>query len=366
MHAQSTTHTLARVRRVLLLTTDLLIGGLPTVVRELAVRLADASDVEIEVACLAGWGPVADQLAAAGIRVTALGAKSPRDLKAIRSLIRLIGTGRFDTVFSFLIHANVAAAIASAACPGVRYLQSIHTTQPNPRWHWWAQGFAQLAAERIVVPSQSVADALRERSHIALEKLLVIPNAIDVEHFPIASIAPGAPPYAIGFLGRLDPIKRVPDLLETVRLLDGMVRLEIFGEGEDRPRIERTIDRLGLRNSVTLHGAIARPQLALSQLQLIALPSEAEGLPMVLLEAMASGVPVVATDVPGIRDVVRNGRNGLLVVPGSPAALAGAIRRILEDPWLKKSLIDAARQDVVQRFGWPAVIRRYVELLELN
>src|SRR3954452_2535309 len=93
-------------QRILLLLTDLEIGGTPTVVRELAIRLNDPPNVLVEVACLSKWGPIADQLRNAGIEVRALGAAGVRDLGAIRRAIKLIRERRFDTVFSFLIHAN--------------------------------------------------------------------------------------------------------------------------------------------------------------------------------------------------------------------------------------------------------------------
>src|SRR5437773_1188049 len=94
-------------RRILLLITDLEIGGTPTVVRELAIRLRKPPDVEIEVACLSKWGPVADQLRDSGVEVTALDARGVRDLlRVVRKLVRLIRDRKFDTVFSFLIHAN--------------------------------------------------------------------------------------------------------------------------------------------------------------------------------------------------------------------------------------------------------------------
>src|SRR5437764_5617386 len=97
-------------RRILLLITDLEIGGTPTVVRELAVRLREPGRVEVEVACLSPWGPVADQLAAAGVAVTALGGRRAADLpRVLFRLVRLIRRGRFGTVFSFLVPANLTA-----------------------------------------------------------------------------------------------------------------------------------------------------------------------------------------------------------------------------------------------------------------
>src|SRR4051812_42229684 len=183
--------------RILLLITDLEIGGTPTVVRELAMRLRCPPDVEVEVACLSGWGPTATQIADAGIRVTALDANGVGSLVGVTNrLVRLINTHRVDTVLSFLVHANAVAALASTFCHHARFFQSIQTTQPRPRWHWRVQGIAQHAAKRVIVPTGSAERVAREWAHVPEEKIVVIPNAIDPSEFPRSLIAvnPPAPP----------------------------------------------------------------------------------------------------------------------------------------------------------------------------
>jgi glycosyltransferase involved in cell wall biosynthesis len=383
-------------RSILLLVTDLQIGGTPTVVRELAIRLNAPPEVRIDVACLAGRGPVADPLEAAGIRVFPLNARGAKDLKVFLSLRKLIAANRYDTVFSFLMHANTAAALVAPFVRGVRFLQSIQTTQRNPRWHWRVQSIVQHAAERVVVPSPSVAQAAEKWAHVPHEKIVVIPNAIDLPTLPrdtgfqpvrtTPSLAisrdPTNPnsessphgletrvtgrPVPIGFIGRLDPIKRIPDLLQAVRELNGRVHLHVFGEGAERPRLESLIRELNLGSLVTLHGAVPNPQDALARIELLVLPSEAEGFGLVLIEAMAAGVPVVATNVPGIRDVVRHEETGLLVAPASPADLARAIDRILSDDSLRQRLVTAAQAGVARRFTWDAVLPQYRQLLGLQ
>ena len=361
-------------RRILLLITDLEIGGTPTVVRELAIRLNDPPGVSVEVACLAGRGPLVDQLEATGIVTTALNARRATDVAVIGRLVRLIRERHYDTVFSFLIHANAAAAVAKPFSTGVTFLQSIQTTQPYPRWHWKLQSVVQHAAKRIVVPSASVADVSEHWADVPRRKIAIIPNAIDPAVIlprdsdcqPVFSLERNHAARAtvpIGFIGRLDPVKRIPDLLHAVRLLAGNVHLHIFGEGPERPKIESMIRELGLSDAVTVHGAIARPQEALRQISLLVLPSSAEGFGLVLIEAMAAGVPVVATDVAGIRDVVRNNRTGLLVPAASPADLARAIERLLADPALAERLASAARADVQRRFTWDVVLPSYREVL---
>ncbi|MGH7176655.1 MAG: glycosyltransferase, partial [Tepidisphaeraceae bacterium] len=264
-------------RRILLLITDLEIGGTPTVVRELAIRLRRPG-VDTEVACLSPWGPVADQLKNAGVRVTALGARTVARLPQVaRRTIQIVRTGRFDIVFSFLTHANAVAAIAALFCPGVRFFQSIQTTQRTPRWHWWLAGVSQLAAERIIVPSESAALCARDWSLIAPEKIVIISNAVDLEksvmQHPKSDMELNSQ-VRIGFVGRLDPVKRIPDLIKSIGQLDERFVLHVFGDGEQRKSIEQLIVDRGLSHRITLHGAVARPQGALERIDVLVLPSE--------------------------------------------------------------------------------------------
>ncbi|HUB25740.1 MAG TPA: glycosyltransferase family 4 protein [Tepidisphaeraceae bacterium] len=348
-------------RRILLLLTDLEIGGTPTVVREIARRLHRPPGVEIQVACLKRAGPVADQIRPLGIRVTALHAESAK-LRTFDDLIRFIRRQKFDTVMSFLVHANVAAAVSSMFCPGVRFIQSIQTTQRRPHWHWLAQRWASHHAHRVIVPSPSAAEVAHYRSVVPMEKLLVIPNGVDVP--PSRAAHPfGRPPHRVVFIGRLDPVKRLPDLLAAVHSLNGLVHLDIYGDGAQREKLIDKIQEREIAAWVTMHGPIDGPEQALRDAELLVLPSEAEGFGLVLIEAMAAGVPVVATNAPGIRDVVRDKITGLLVPVGSPADLATAMRQVLEDPAMAQRLSAAAWGDVRQRFTWDAAMDGYRRLL---
>ena len=437
------------MRRILLLITDLQIGGTPTVVRELALRLAAGGDAQVEVACLAPWGPVAEEISAGGVAVTPLDARGAASLPLIVwRLARLVRSHKIDVVFSLLVHANLTAALASWLCPGVRWLQSIQTTQPYPAWHWRVQALAGRRAEKIVVPSESVAAAARDWARTPAGKIVVIPNAVALEHFsgwccgerglqasrpndpeclardsvvknaldperpmpassggesgsceyrrigvantdardefgpsnqpegdPIEKVSDPifkdtarmkGPAPRIGFIGRLDPIKRIGDLIDAMQWLDPAVELHIYGEGAERATLQATIDRVGLAPRVRLHGAIARADAALAAIDLLALPSMAEGFGLVLIEAMAAGVPVVATDVPGIRDVVLHDQTGVLVPVASPKALAGAIAALLSDPQRRATLAAAALTDVRRRFSWETVLPMYRDLLGIS
>ncbi|MEO6434240.1 MAG: glycosyltransferase family 4 protein [Tepidisphaeraceae bacterium] len=360
-------------RRILLLITDLEIGGTPTVVRELATRLHDPPDVEIEVACLKGWGPNADRLRDAGIPVSALGAKHAWQLPSVvRRFRELVRARQVDTVFSFLIHANTVAALVSKGLPGVRFFQSVQTTQYKPRWHWWLQGRIERAAERIVVPSLNVDGALRAWSGLAMGRAYIIHNAVDANAFEPHPVFVGER-LRVGFVGRMDPVKRLDVAIAAVaEITEFPVQLMIFGDGPKRrdwqkwqqntfadPDAQRFIWR----------GEAPTPQDAMREIDILVLPSIGEGFGLVLIEAMASGVPVIASAAGGIFDVVRHECYGLMVpVFGSALGtekrgFADAIRRLHRDAALRERLIANGLERVREKFTWEVVIPQYRGLL---
>jgi glycosyltransferase involved in cell wall biosynthesis len=363
--------TLSVARRILLLITDLEIGGTPTVVRELAIRLNDPPNVEIQVACLKSWGPNAERLRAAGIDVAAFDVRHVWQLpSAVRRLRELVRDRKIDSVFSFLIHANTVAALASRDLPGVRFLQSVQTTQPRPRWHWWLQGKIESAAEKIVVPSMNVDGALRVWSGVAPGRAHTIHNAVDAAAFQRQTVFAGDP-VRVGFIGRMDPVKRLHIAMSAAaQIREFPLRMLIFGDGPYKDiwqsyQRKMSLDPKGDR--FFWMGEVATPQEALRQMDVLLLPSIGEGFGLVLIEAMASGVPVIASAAGGIQDAVRHEFNGLLVPVKDAETLgfADAIRRLRNDVALRERLISNGLSDVRQRFSWETVLPQYQRLLRL-
>lgn len=320
------------------------------------------------MACLKRWGPVADQLRAAGISVTAFDVQRATQLRAaVRRLRELVRERGIGTVFSFLVHANVVAAAAAKGLAGVRFLQSIQTVQPWPRWHWLAQRWAARRAERVVVPSTAIAAFAGRRSGIAGEKFVVIPNAIDPEAFPRVEVFRGAVIRA-GYLGRLDPAKSPGLLLAALRAagMEERAELHYFGDGPERAALEAEAGRMGLGGRVKFHGVVGRPQEALAGMDVLWQPSAVEGFGLVVIEAMASGVPVVSRGVGGVLDVIRDGENGLLAEERSPHhVFASSLWRLRDEAGLRERLIENGVRTVRERFTWEAVLPQYRGLLNL-
>ena len=186
------------------------------------------------------------------------------------------------------------------------------------------------------------------------DRMLVVHCGVDPEHFqPIQHQGRGS---RVLFVGRLARPKGVPILLDAIAKLREShpdVRLSIVGDGPDRQQLESTARTLGVESQVRFLGYQSQSQVRelLKQSDVFAMASFAEGIPVVLMEAMASGVPVVATRIAGIPELVEDGRSGFLVSPGDSAALAHRIGQLLDDPDLRTTFAAPARLKIERDFN---------------
>ena len=191
----------------------------------------------------------------------------------------------------------------------------------------------QRFADRIVVPSNAVARVAR-RCGLSPERVVVIPNAIDPAEYPRVRAFRDPAQVRAGYLGRLDPAKSPGVLIDAIASpeADG-AELHYFGDGPIRSDLERAAARAGVTARVVFHGTVARPQDALCNMDVLWLPSRVEGFGLVLIEAMASGVPVVACEAGGVTDVVQQNVNGLLVSDAASQArsFAASLRTLRDD-----------------------------------
>lgn len=203
-------------------------------------------------------------------------------------------------------------------------------------------------------------------------KLFVANCGVDVASLPAPAEAPPPEPRPrrIVAVGRLVPEKGHVGLLEAFRWVAERradVELTIVGEGPDRRRLERHVETLALESRVHLVGARSEPEVLelVAAADVVALASLIEGLPVVLMEAMALGTPVVAPRLSGIPELVEHERTGLLFTPGDWSELATGIERLLDEPGLCKELRRAARERVEAEFDVPRAVeplfRRFAE-----
>lgn len=227
-------------------------------------------------------------------------------------------------------------------------------------------------AQAVIAVSQGVADDLEGLIGTGRARVLVIPNPVVTPDLTALAAAaadhpwfapePIAPPVVLA-AGRLSPQKDFPTLIRAFALLVRQrdLRLLILGEGPERAALETLIQDLGLTGRVALPGFRANPFALIARARLFVLSSAWEGLPGVLIQAMACGTPVVATDCPsGPREVLADGRYGPLVPVGDPQALAQAMGETLDQP-MDSDVLRARAAD----FGLAPVTRRYLEVLGL-
>jgi glycogen(starch) synthase len=215
-------------------------------------------------------------------------------------------------------------------------------------------------ADGVVVLTDRTAAALRADG-VPAERICTIPSGFDPSLFASArgDVFPDAGRPRIGYVGRLTPQKR-PDLL--VRAFDRMrltADLVIVGDGPERERIRQLVATSRAADRITMTGFVEHTAVpaVLASLDLLVLPSAYEEMGSILVEAMAAGLPVVASQVGGIPDVVHDGETGLLVPPGDVAALAAALDRLVAETGLRARLAAGAGSRV-QAYAWPHLAAR--------
>ena len=356
---------------VLLIGDTLNLGGTEGQFVEVACGL-DPSRWSVHVSCLRAVGPLRMRLEAAGIRARSCGRgsfKSPRFPLAVWELARYLRAHRIRLVHSFDFYSNILGVPAArlARVPVIASQRELGDLRPRlqRRVHW----MALRLADSVLVNSGAVAERLRLSRAVAPGRLVVIPNGVDLARFsPAPEPGRGRPGLiTVGTLANLRPEKGIQDLLRAMSLVRDRYpqgRLAIWGGGPLRADLEGLIGELGLRAEARLHGPTTEPEAALRALDIFVLPSLSEACSNVLLEAMASGLPVVATRVGGNPVLVEDEMTGLLVRPGDPDALAKAIIRLVEDPMLARRLGASAYDVVRSRFGVDRMLSRVQALYE--
>jgi glycosyltransferase involved in cell wall biosynthesis len=224
----------------------------------------------------------------------------------------------------------------------------------------WLDRLVRPLTTNFICVSDQTRDAGVAARTCGRQNTSVIPNAVDVAATRRASLD-GDPPRVVS-VGRLKEPKDFVGLISALALADVPCRAAIVGEGPDRPVIEGAIRASALAETVVLLGErddVAK-QLALSDVFVLA--SRSEGMPLSVLEAMAAGLPVVASAVGGVPELVVSGQTGLLVRPDDIDALADALRTVLSDALLRRSMGDSGRARAEQLFDLPAFRTAHVRL----
>jgi glycosyltransferase involved in cell wall biosynthesis len=282
------------------------------------------------------------------------------DPLGIVELVRLFRRLRPDVVH---LNSSKAGVLGRIAAVTARVPVRIFTA------HGWAFKAAAgvgsrlyLLADRAVEPLTSMVICVSEnerRAGLAAgvcteERSIVIRNAVDVGGAPPRERG-SEPLVQIVSVGRLAAPKDFPTLVTAVaRLPEGRAHLRIFGDGPLRGELEEQTRALGVDGAVEFAGEVPDARPHLENADVFVLSSLSEGMPVSILEAMAAGLPVVASAVPGLEEVVVEGETGFLTPPGDAAALATALGRLVDDPALRNAFGAAGRARAEAHFSLPA------------
>ncbi|HEV2424404.1 MAG TPA: glycosyltransferase family 4 protein [Terriglobia bacterium] len=293
--------------------------------------------------------------------------ESPWHTAAARQLARILRERKILILHSHQFRAGLAASPIGRWC---RVPLIIGTAHVRETWRkGWLKGsfvidrLADLFIDRYIAVSHAIARYLIEEKRLPEEKITVIHNGCDLQRFNPDHAAPGGLRPGLGFaeddpvivvLARLDPQKGhrfLLDALPAVRSEFPRVRLVCAGEGELRGELEHQAQALGIDDSVRFVGFQSNTEDWLALAELTVLPSLYEGLPVVAVESLAAGKPMVATAVDGTPEIVLDGKTGLTVPAARPQPLAGAICRLLRDPDLRRQMGRAGREWVMKGFS---------------
>lgn len=268
---------------------------------------------------------------------------------------------------------SIEWALVARTIPGLRH---VHTEDGFGPDEVLGQKPRRVLARRlvlrrsaVVLPSLGLLHAARTAWRLPERCLHYIPNGLDLARFtaqgPRLALPAGEGPV-VGTVATLRPEKNLGRLIEAVALLRGQgifVRLLIVGDGSERARLAAQADALGLAEAVHFAGALADPAPAYRAMDVFALSSDTEQMPFSVLEAMASGLAVAATDVGDVRALLAPANQAHVIAPDA-ASLAGALRPLLADPSLRARLGEANRARVVAHHHQEAMFQAYARLFE--
>ncbi len=355
---------------ILYFITELNIGGAERALARLLAHLDHDRFAPI-VACLYGGdGPLADEIRGQSIPVVDLGMTAKWRWDALWRFYRLLRQERPAVLHTWMFHANVLGRVLGRMASVPIIITSRRNVNVGGSAREYINRWTARLGDRAIAVCKLARQVEIHRTGVSSEHVVTIYNGVDAGQFSGPSpqavaqilkffrIPTDAP--LVGSVGRFRPQKGYADLLMAMRHVREHVptaRLLLVGGGELHDDLAAKALSLGVDDIVTFAGMRGDVPEILGTLDVFVLPSLWEGMPNAVLEAMAAGLPVVATAVGGTPEAVVDGVTGLLVCPSDPAALAEAILHLLDNPDLRQQMGQAGRKRVLQHFS----VERMVE-----
>lgn len=315
--------------------------------------------VDIEVACIREWGSLAPQLAAAGVKVHLIPFRTRLDPRSLFKLGRFIKGNKFNIVHSHMYGSNVPATIAAHFAGVPVIISQVHNIDTWQGWRQlWQDRWLNRWRQAVVAVSEQVRHELLYKLKVPAEKCSLIYNGIDVEEFERiheskqelrAEIGLKAEDVVITTAARLVPQKNHQGIIEAAKQLVAdfpNLTFLLVGTGKLRPQLEEEIGRLKISRYISFLGHREDMPRILKASDIFLLPSFKEGFSNAILEAMAAGLPVVASKVGGNPEAVQETQTGFLVSPQNATELVAKLRQLISNIELRRRMGEKARERV--------------------
>jgi glycosyltransferase involved in cell wall biosynthesis len=355
--------------RVLHVINSLAPAGAETLLVQLCAHLPQAG-VQPVVAYVFGDDTLEGELKRQAIHAMRLSGGNTPSITALARAIYLVRARKIQIVHTHLVYAGIVGKLAAAFC-GVPVVSTRHFTSdpkqntiPYRMDNWLTRHYAS----RLIAVSENVRNAVAGERWLDPRKVVVHRNAIDVAAFEAKRPEqdPSAP-FVVGTVGRLETPKAHEIFVEAVALLRGRgldVRGVIAGDGRRRRELEGICAAHGVSEHIRFLGNVAHHDMPalFASFDAFVLSSHWEGLPLVLIEAAASGLPIVATDVGAVKEIVEDGRTGFVVALRDASAIANAVHRLIAEPDMRDSLGKRGRVLAQAEFDISILARKTADL----
>jgi glycosyltransferase involved in cell wall biosynthesis len=354
------------VAHILHVIQNLRVGGTERLLQGLLPALR-REGVSSSVLCLSSGGEIADEVRGEGFEVAVEGITSYWNPLQVARLRKIVSGRAPSLVHSHGSFANIATGFACRGSGFPPLFTHHHTmwVEDLPRRQCWAEARASARARKVLCVSEAVRTSVVDAGIAPASRTAIVYNGIDTSRF-VPSARPGL--GNILCVGSLAPHKGHVVLLDALPAVLEAIQgasLTLAGDGSEREALLARAVTLGVAERVRFAGLVGDVRPLLEEADLLVLPSvRREGLGIAVLEAMAAGVPVVASRCGGIPEVVEDGRTGRLVEPGDSGELARVIAEVLLDPATGAELAAAARASVEDRFDVGSTAKRLKRLYQ--
>jgi len=361
------------------LITELNVGGAENSLYQLVTHLNPKKFSPI-VYSLSGEGKIAEKLREKGIEVICLGAKNKFDFAIFFKLIRLLKKQKPHILHTYLFHANFMGRIAGWMNRVPVIISTIQVMEVERVHHLYLDMLTQWMVDKEICVSRQLEEFTRKKAKISSSKLVTIYNAVDItsvkplqveaknkliQELSIAGFQP-----IIGTVARLTTQKGIPYLLKAFQFILKDFPdccLLIIGHGSQKQELEALSEKLGISSNVKFLGFREDANEIMNLMDVFVLSSLWEGLPLTILEAQALGKPVVATNISGTKEIIKDKETGFLIPPKNQESLASSVKLLLQNPEMRKEFGNKGREFVTENFSLVKMVENtrklYYELI---